>query len=776
MQKRPILCAAVLAALLIWILYGLTGLSAFPEWKGGKAPVLLSGTFRKAEEKSNSIYLFLSNVQIRGEKESSSAFPKVLLTMEKEAFASLQLLPGNEITVRAEHTGFREARNEGNFDEASFYRSLGVAEKFEAKGKAEITKNGILPVHAAMQWVRQRLISAIRFATGGEDGHAGILTAIVTGDKTGLDAETKDLYRKSGIAHILAISGLHISLIGMGLFSLLRRQLSISAASIASGLVMVCFCILSGESASAVRATIMFLLRLLALRLGKSFDLLSALGVAALLLLLHNPLLLFYSGFQLSFGAICGIGLFAPALESLLPHLEELIAKPEEKDPRLFGRKGRRNRDELLRGLRASFAASLSVTLFTLPVIINTYYEIPLFAVVLNLIVVPLMGLVLGSGLISALAGVLSLFLGRLLIGAGVYLVSLIEFLCDLMNRIPFSIVITGHMEPVQVDLFYGLLSLLIPFSFLDRRLRFAEKDSRLKKRRRRNALRAAVLLLLFFSLSLTVFTGRTVRNLKITAFDADQGECILLESPAGGAILIDGGSTSVEEVYRYRLESALKYRGISEIESVVITHPDTDHLSAVLEMLKDTGAGSIRIGRILTPELSGNEKYEALKEAAAGAGVVFETLKAGMTLKDGAISLSCIHPYPDFAAEDANAYSAVLELTYGSFRALFTGDLGSEEEKMLLQKGLPEDCSLLKVAHHGSKNSSCEAFLKKASPELALVSAGVNNSYGHPHPDTVKRLKDAGAAVYVTAECGAVTVTATETGKMSVQTVLPRG
>ncbi len=716
MKRRPLFAGAVFAALLIWLLFGGLKLSYFPA-PPKSSSVLINGIFLKAEEKKNSVYLYLKQA-----KADSVSYGRVILVVGQEEYRKAKLLPGNRIEGKAEREGFRKARNAGNFDEESYYHSLGIAEKFQLEGKLLVSGRQIYPVHAAMQWVRARLNQAILSVGGGaKNSHAAVFSAIVTGDRSGLEEETKELYRKSGIAHILAISGLHISLIGMSLFSMLRKRLGFTASAGISAAVMVLFCIMSGESASALRATIMFLVRIAAMGFGKRFDLLSALGLSAVLLLLSNPFLLFYSGFQLSFGAILGIALFSEVPESWL------------------------SENKRLRSFQKAFFASLSVTMFTLPVIINSYYEIPVFSVFLNLIAVPLMGMVLGSGLLSAFAGLLSLFLGRIVAGGGVYLVSLIELLCGISDAIPFSILITGNLSPPRVLIYYGILAVLYGVCF--------------RRRKKRRKGRAAAAVILFLCLLLTVFGFRENKSLRLTFFDVDQGESILLESPSGMVCMIDAGSASVKDVYRYRLESALKYKGIRKIDLLIVTHPDTDHLSAVLDMLKEKGAGSITIGKILTPAVPDNANYQELSEAAEKRGIPLKDLSSGMEIGDSVISLCCLHPDPGFRSEEANSGSAVLELSFGAFKALFTGDIGKAEEELLLKEHRLSDVDLLKVGHHGSRYSSSKEFLKTIKPETAIISAGVNNSYGHPHKEVLERLAQVGSSVYSTPLCGEIEV-----------------
>lgn len=861
MRKRPLFTAACLFALFIWFLISVLHVDLFrlPFSEGEK--LILQGRLLKTEQKGEQIYCYLQRASFewdesaaqrasierdesRGQKaageQSESAvqreekavrLQKVILIADGDQEVIRALKPGNQIKAEVTYEAFRNARNQGNYDEEQYYHSLGVSAKFRLRGSVTVQSSRIFLLRCAMQWVKGRLSAALHSVladTGAEEegrgtqgeasfesgrsssalssssytlshsanesgnNHADIFLAILTGDRSGLDADTKDLYRKSGIAHILAISGLHISFIGMSLFAMLRKRMRFSFAAVISAAVMICFCIMSGESASALRATIMFLLRLLAMKFGKTFDLLSALGLAGILILVQNPMYLYHSGFQLSFGAILGIGMLAPRLRKNFGTMRKRDGGKEgdgaaAAPPSTFHRK---TAETLIKRAKDAFLISLSVTLITLPIIINSYYEIPVFSVLLNLLVVPMMGLVLESGAFGVLLGIFSVFLGRMLIGAGVYMVSFIELLCAVSDRIPFSILITGHISGIRIALYYGALLSIIFAGPVRKRLMghrpgksaaASAAGSFLKRKgtaitktletmnKTRFLWRAATVLCAAALLAGIIFIRPAAKQLQITFFDVDQGDGILIESPSGAVYLIDGGSTSVSELYRYRLESALKYKGITHIDYAVVTHTDTDHISGVLSMLEEDGAGSISIQNLALPMIPENTNYEALTAAAEAKGVRVHTLHEGMILKDPDVSFTCLYPPVGFHGPDSNSYSAVLSMTYGSFRALFTGDLDETGENYLVTKRSLIDCDLLKVAHHGSRFSSGRRFLEEAAPEIAVVSAGVRNSYGHPHKEVLERLDAVDADVYVTAENGQIRVQVDASGRAEV-------
>ena len=743
MMQRKLFLAALFLAAFFFVLIIILQVDLLPVMPKQNTAVILTGKVNKIEEKEKQVLLFLSHA--KGEEGGTvSSYGHVILSVSAEQFSDAKIRIGNRIQAASTYTGFGKARNAGNFDEENYYRSMGISGKFrlQKKGKIEIKDASY---DAGRQWlfdIRRKIRGIFQNILERDEEKAGIFSAIVLGDRSQVESDVKTLYQKNGIAHILAVSGLHISLIGMGLFKILRKQFYVPVSAILSGSVLVLFCILSGGSASAIRATSMFLLRMAAAMRGKTFALLSGLSFAGLLLLLTNPLYLTNSAFLLSFGAILGLALPGHAAERFLS-LQNSAVK--------------------------AFFASLSVFLMTAPILMSVYFEISLFSILLNLAVIPLMSLILGSGILGGISGLLSLALARFAIGLGTYLLSFVEILCRILDYLPFLVFITGKPPAARVILFYVLLlGGSAVWGWWVRKERsgisfFCNKPKQWKRR----CFGGWILLLLFL-----LFLRFPHKDLQITFLDVDQGDGILLEMPSGEVCLIDGGSSSIADVGTRRMESALKYCGISEIDYAFVSHTDSDHFSGMLELMEESGAGSIHIRHLCLPVFEDNENQTLLVTTARERGIPVTFLSSGMTYSFGEVKLSCLHPASGRSYSSANAASVVLSLTYGSFSALFTGDLEQDGEQELLHRFSSLDHELLKVGHHGSRDASSSAFLEAVSPQLAVISAGVKNQYGHPHKEVVERLKACGAQIYLTAEQGQILVKVDHTGAVTVQSM----
>ena len=262
----------------------------------------------------------------------------------------------------------------------------------------------------------------------------------------------------------------------------------------------------------------------------------------------------------------------------------------------------------------------------------------------------------------------------------------------------------------------------------------------------------------MFFACVLLFYRPR--ETFSITALDVGQGDALVVES-GRFLMLNDGGSSSASAIGEKRILPYLKQRGIAALDAVVVTHPDADHTNGILELLELIGEQktALRIRHLFLPVwMKGSEKENPFILAAQKAGIMVEYLKKGDEIRAGELTVSVLHPGAgeDYTGEE-NAGSVVLQLSCGACRALLTGDLeGSGEEEVL---GAAERCQILKVAHHGSRNSTSEAFLNRIQPQISLISCAWPGRYGHPHRELLERLRACKSHIYGTPVDGAVTV-----------------
>lgn len=732
---------------------------------------------------------------------------------------------GESVRVWGEFTAFQPASNPGAFDYAAYYRGEKLVWRVFARSVRNIDGKSYglsRPVDglANMLWhVRGWASDRLKLLAGEEDG--GIFAAMLLGEKGSMSEEIRDLYQKNGIAHLLAVSGLHLSLVSMAAYGFLRRAgAGYGKAAVAGGTILVFYCMLTGASPSVLRAMVMTLCGFLAAYLGRTYDLLSAMGLSALLLLWYSPYLMDQAGVQLSFAAIGGIGL-ARDLEKG----GKMAASVWEQTMRM----------------------TLCMQLVSLPVVLWHFFAYPLYGIFLNLLVVPLAGIIVGTGAGGLLASLFRIQAGAFLTGGGRAVLAWYTFCCRCFMRLPGCSLLMGRPELWQIVLYYLVLGIALQVGSENRMVAVCGSDRRggkqpnleytwqtgnrpdLRYARQVRIVRKIALKTREYLLVIALLAGLVclhtpaVRGLEVTILDTGQGDGICIRTK-NQVILVDGGSTDQKKLGEYSLEPFLRSKGIRFIDLAIVSHGDWDHISGLswlMEQAAEKGkkgigrqeaaggedAGFVKVKTLVLPEKGkGEEVYENLKRLCEqqGGHVIWAARGDGWKeAGDGILTLTCLYPernvlsggdsqiqaarkpmiqMPQTFREnhvetDRNEHSLVFLLDYRAFHMMLTGDMSAkgEEELIRLEKHEAEDMSenvseymdgsraekediwILKTAHHGSAYSSSEAFLSWLDPDCAVISCGKKNRYGHPHPDTIKRLTDCGSKILLTTENGAI-------------------
>ena len=711
--------------------------------------VIVQGKIYKIENTAFGTNIYLKGVEVENGEKSVSV---------KRIFVNTEKIPnvkiGNIIKVRGKLRQFEEAANKGNFDSRKYYLSLGFYGKIEA-GTIEVINSDYSGIRQGLYELRLEIIERLEKLCSDNNGifsiinnKNGIIGAIILGDKTDLDSDIKELYSVSGIAHILAISGLHISFIGMAIYRLLRRRFRFLFSAAVSIPVVLSFGIMSGFGISTIRAIIMFILKIIGEVLGRKYDAITAISLAGLVLLVQNPFVVCNSGFQMSFGAIIAIVLILPIVEEIL------------------------NTDnKIIKVLSANFTISLVMN----PILAWNYYELPTFSFLLNIVVVPLMSVVIVASIAGIFCSCIMFGFGKVVIFPGCGILELYTFLCNIINKSSVASIVVGQPKVTIIIVYYAIL-LVVLFGLKNIRTKYtrAEKERNIikketglvlekkaKKERRikgQNVKLRLACIVGFLLLNCLIYYIPNP-GFYITFINVGQGDGILIHGDNGTKVMVDGGSTSEKQVAKNCIVPYLKAEGIGTIDYSIITHTDKDHISGIMEILENNNSNRIRIKNLVMPDINmKDDTYNELIEKAKLKKINVLYIKKGDTLSLGKTKIKCIYPETTTTASDKNDYCTVLSVKNKTSKILLTGDISKEIEEKI-KDDIEENYTVLKVAHHGSNYSSSEKFLKKVNPKYSIISVGKNNSYGHPGNETMERLRKQGGVIYRTDEKGGITI-----------------
>ena len=657
-----------------------------------------------------------------------------------------ELKLGQRIRARGSVALFQHATNPGQFDYADYNFGKGISfAMYDCRLLA--VGNHYSGLRQGLYEIRLRGEGILVKYLSSED--AAIMKAMLFGNKGEIDSETKELFTKNGIAHILAISGLHISFLAMSLYKLLRKfGIKLRISAIISEILIILYGVMVGFPISAFRAIFMFSLFLLSRVIKRTYDMLTAMSLALIILIITYPPGLYDTGLIMSFMAVLGVGFFADS------YLRNIWKVPD---------------------ILQSVFVSLWISLCSLPVMAVSYYEVPIYSLALNLLVIPLMSLLLTCGVILVLCP-LSSFVSAKIIEL---ILSSYKGACVVLENSGIGRVNIGAPKKVQVVVYYILLVLAVwwPVIYMKFRekgicrrihikdfpahihpdfhsdLRDGNCGSELLKGIGERALSgvrnksdrqgksdSGIRMTLHISgpvgrnfitgmivvLALFLFCIRPCRGLNVYMLDVGQGDCMIIRNDNKKVYVIDGGSSSVKNVGEYRIIPCLKWMGVNEIEAVFITHPDSDHMNGLIELLTEQRKEALTVKRVyIFSGAMGAEEYDELSMLCRNSNVELLGIGRGDVLVDGELKFGVLSPgYGEYGKgedakdgvrspigytsvnvnENANSYSSyayfdptsnnaslVMHIKYKDFDMLTTGDVEEEGEKDIMRSGILE-------------------------------------------------------------------------------------
>lgn len=627
-------------------------------------------------------------------------YPAVLYL---QSFTALK--PGDTVTLEA------AVRPVGAANDDAYYRSEGISCLAYARSELQVQHPESVPVRLWPAKFCAAFQDSIRAVFS--EREAPFFLALLTGNRGELTYAQRNDFSIAGVAHIFAVSGLHVSML-LGLLLTIfgnRRR----TAVVGIGLVWF-FAIMVGASPSVLRAAVMQTLILLAFLVRREYDAPTALGAALLLILLPNPCAVTSLSLQLSFGAFAGILLFSDRLYRWMT-----------------GKLGCGRISRFLRGVARILAASISAVIFTTPLLAIHFSMVSLVGVLVNLLVGWAVTLAFQFGALAGLLGLIWVPVGTVVSFPARLLAWYILALCGFVADLPFSAAyLNSGYWVIWLVLVYGI-GITLAASKEKKRIMIPFGCG------------ATALFVCIWCIHLDAVDS----DFSMTVLDVGQGECILLSS-GGVDVMVDCGGSQADETGELAARTLLS-RGDTGLELLVLTHYDRDHAGGVLQLLE-----RVSVSQLYLPDV--DEKSTLRREietAAAAAGTELCYTVQDTTVRFGESVLQIFAPLTD--ESDSNAGLVAL-YSLGTYDVLIPGDLSMAGEQRLLSRYTLPDIEVLVAGHHGSKYSTGTLLLEKTKPETVVISVG-KNSYGHPAEETLKRITASGAAVYRTDQSGNILI-----------------
>ncbi len=655
----------------------------------------------------------------------------VIASLSKGEVFSDSIVVGTTLVGKGRIMQIGTRRNPGEFDPRRFYATQGILYNLQFDpggvkilGREKESWLDAFLIKPARTYVGNRADEWI----GGEEGE--LMKGLLLGDRSGLSFATRDAFARSGVAHVLAVSGAHVAIIGAFLFFAARfLRFPRWAGILATAIGFLFFMFLTGSHPPVVRAVIMGLVLLSGMHFQRRTGALNSIGVAALIIIGMDARQVFNVGFQLSFVAVIALVYVTPMLNDLLSrHLQR---------PSVW--------HMLLYRLGQTIGVTVIATVATLPFVVNYFGRVSIIGLIANLpVIIGVTG--------SMYAGCLSLLSGLIVPYVGSVFAEIAHLFLSVTLSVTKFFASSSHATlTMKWFSWFGALALycgtlvLTHWSLLTIRKRFF------------------IASLVFLNLTVWTSTNGGLATpsevLRVNVLDVGQGDAILVEFPGGQTMLIDAGPRFANYDAGERVVAPfLRRKGIFTIDYLVVTHPHADHLGGMASVLRDFAVKRIvecgtSISSTLYKDYAVAREAEHCPTLVARDGMIIPSIQNARVF--------VLHAGEDgYAHSNLNNLSIVLKIQYGETSFLLTGDAEKEVEEHLVHAyGRFLSSSVLKIGHHGSATSSTPEFVNDVKPSLAIISVGRSNKFGHPSKGVIARLADIGIPIARTDNDGAIIV-----------------
>lgn len=626
---------------------------------------------------------------------------------------------GDTVDAFANIKKIRPAGNPGMYDRFTHLLSEGItAEAFGGKSGVKIIEGNEYPVSRKIAEIRKHYKDAMEKVMPKED--AAAIFAMLFGGYNGLDENLTEAFTITGIIHILSVSGSHISMLA-AVVAWISKIFRLNKIFFTVLIIIIIgfYTALAGFVPPALRAAVMGSIAFFGAATERDTDSKRALTLLALAFLLYNPLLLFHISFELSFLATAGLICITPKLTKIFTQYRIPYA------------------------VSASFALTIGAQLLTLPIIDYYFHRLSLSSLFANLFIVPIVEFIIVIGLFAGIVAFVLPFLGSVIFLFDSLTLGFVYELTRLLAKMPYGSVYVPTMGVFLSAIYYALfIPILLAESVREKLFNVLEPYKK----------SFGLFYVLFAIIGLT-FVFTRPKETMFAFIDVGQGDAMVVKTPNGKAIMLDtGGSRDGAFDVGARVDVPfLLYHDITTIEYIFLTHAHEDHAA---------GAGGVLKYVPVKAVITANEGIDAYQKSMKASQNVIEKTefivpdKGDVFAVDG-VTIEVL--YAPKTASGENEMSNLYRVSYGAASVLVTGDMVKEDEEKLAANGEDIAATILKVGHHGSKTSSSVEFLKKVNPKFAVISVGADNTFGHPHGDTLKNLSETDTKIFRTDKDGAI-------------------
>ena len=734
-----------------------------------------------ASEKEYKYTYTVTVSEINGEKLEKGI--QLMLNIKKNKIKKDAPKFGNIVEITGTYEEPSTARNYKGFDYRQYLKSRNIygtidCEKYEiiATNKINVASN---IVNYVQNNIKENMFNIL------DEEQSALCVGILIGDREKISDITEDNFKKSNLTHMLAVSGSHITYIIVALTTILSKT-NRKFSLIITILFLLFFTVLTGFTASVLRASIMGIITLLASILHRKSDTINNLGISSIIILIYNPYLLVDAGFLLSYAGTIGIILFSKKISNGISIIVNKI------NPNLLNIEQNNNSkilsvksiiEKIILYVNSSLSVTLSANIVIIPVMAYMFSTISFTFWISNILAGPVMEVVTIFGFIvyfiSIIFPILAQFLG---IALNLLLTVLLK-IAEISSKIPGASIYIKTPSIYMCVIYYLIIYILFNMQAIKQIIRkkaifrlYAIKA----KKQRKNILVIAIL----FTILVNSIIYVTDKNIKIYFVDVGQGDCTLIQTSGRKNVLIDGGGSEFGsfDVGKSTLLPYLLDRGITKIDYMMISHFDSDHIGGLFYIMENLRVDNIIISK--QGESSENLKkfIEILQSNNRGSKNKTNIIlvKKGDNIKiDNTSYFEILFPEDELINDNIlNNNSIVAKFVSNNFKMLFTGDIEEIAENRLceLYKSTNKlQADIIKVAHHGSKTSSTLNFLELVKPKIALIGVGENNNFGHPNDAVLKRIKDLGAHICRTDQMGEISIVIGNRGNVKINSFIEK-